>query len=162
MLGHVHVLANVQQLCSCVCISRSVDLECVGWDVMYAEELLLQCSLVRGSSTSLFCGSLWIDRYSSCPIRSGKLTTSGHQCTLPFIYLRVGHLSAVFRTSHHHLCSRDVSSAVRLLSASSVATSTNIERHSHQPQRQGYQISILNHTVVVGIGAEGCAGKFSK
>lgn len=56
----------------------------------------------------------------------------------------VGHLSAVFTTSHH-LCSTEVSSASFLSSARSVTTSTNIERHSHCPQRQGYQISIIGY-----------------
>ena len=48
-----------------VCIVGLVDLICVGWDVTYAEELLLQISLVGGSLTSLFCGYLWIGMVSS-------------------------------------------------------------------------------------------------
>jgi len=54
-------------------------------------------------------------------------------------------LRAVFTTSHHHLCSTEVSSASLLSSARSVTTSTNIERHSHCPQCQGYPISIISY-----------------
>ena len=134
MLGHVHVLVNVQQRCSCA-YSRSVGVICVGWHVPYAEELLLQCSLVGCSSTSLFCGSLQTGMVSQLSYQLWETTL----WTSVFIYLRVGHLSSVFTISHHHLCSTEVSSASLLLSTSSVATSTNIERHSHCPQRQGYQ-----------------------
>ena len=83
----------------------------------------------------------------SCPITSGKLPSSGFHCTLWFIYLCVGHLSAVFTTSHHHLCSTEVSSASFLSTARSVSTSTNIERHSYYPQCQGYQISIIRQSL---------------
>ena len=81
--------------------------------------------------------------YPSCTITSGKVPLSGHQCTLWFICLCVGYLSAVFTTSHHHLCSTEASSPSLLSSACSVTTSTNIERHSHCPQCQGYPISII-------------------
>ena len=74
-----------------------------------------------------------------------KLPSSGLQFTLWFIYLCVGHLSAVFTTSHHHLCSTDVSSAFLLSSVRGVTTSTNIERHSHCLQCQEHQISILGY-----------------
>ena len=77
-------------------------------------------------------------------ITSGKLPLSGFQCTLWFICLCVGHLRAV-TTSHHHLCSTEVSSASLLSSARSITTSTNIERHSHCPQCQGYPISIIGY-----------------
>ena len=79
---------------------------------------------------------LWISGlawYPSCPITFGKIPSSGLQCTLWFIYLHVGHLSAVFTTSHHHLCSTEVSSASVLSPARSVTTSTNIERHRQSP-----------------------------
>ena len=59
MLAHAHVLVNVSST-ALVCIVDLVDLTYVDWHGTYAEELLLQCSLVRGSSTSLFCESLWI------------------------------------------------------------------------------------------------------
>ena len=83
--------------------------------------------------------------YPSCTITSGKVPLSGHQCTLWFICLCVGYLSAVFTTSHHHLCSTEASSPSLLSSACSVTTSTNIERHSHCPQCQGYQISTIGY-----------------
>ena len=83
----------------------------------------------------------------SCPITSGKLPSSGFHCTLWFIYLCVGHLSAVFTTSHHHLCSTEVSSASLLSSARGVTTSTNIERQRHCPQCEGYQISRILSTM---------------
>ena len=96
---------------------------------------------------------LWISGlawYPSCPITFGKIPSSGLQCTLWFIYLHVGHLSAVFTTSHHHLCSTEIYSASLLSSARSVTTSANIERHRHCPQRQGYQISIIGHELERG------------
>ena len=99
--------------------------------------LLSMVDLVRPHLLVDLSGLAW---YPSCPITSGKLPSSWLQCTLGVIYLCVGHLSGVFTTSHHHLCSTEVSSAFLLSSARSVTTSTNIERHSHRPR---YQISII-------------------
>ena len=81
--------------------------------------------------------------YPSWPITSGKLPSPGLQCAPWFMYLCVCHLSAVFTISHHHLYSTEISSASLVSSAHSVTTSTNIKRHSHCPQCQGYQMSIL-------------------
>ena len=69
------------------CIVDLVDLIRVSWHVTYAEELLLSCSLVEGSSTSLFRGSLWISMLSNCPITSGNLPLSGFSvlCGLDYI-----------------------------------------------------------------------------
>ena len=107
------------------------------------------CSLVGCSSTSLFCGSL--DWHSpSCPITSGKLPSSELRCVLWLICLCVGHLSAVYTTTHHHLCSTEVSHASLPSSTRSVTTSTNIERRSHCPQCQGYQISTIGHELERG------------
>ena len=63
-----------------VCIVDLVDLIRVGWHATYAEELLLQWSLVGGSSTSLFLDLSGLAWYPSCPITSGKLASSGLQC----------------------------------------------------------------------------------
>ena len=60
MLAHVRVLVNVHYYCTVVLI----DVIRVGWHVTHAEQLLLQCSLVGGSSTSLLCGFLWIGMVS--------------------------------------------------------------------------------------------------
>ena len=87
--------------------------------------------------------------YPSCPIAAGKLPSFGLQCTLWFIYLCVGRLRAVL-TSHRHLCSTEVSSASLLSSVRSVTTSTNIERHSHCPRCQGYQMAIIGYELERG------------
>ena len=88
--------------------------------------------------------------YPSRPITSEKQPSSGHQCTLWFLDLCVGHLSAVFTTSHPHRRSTEAYFASFLSSARSVTTSTNIDRQSHCPQCQGYQISIIGHDVERG------------
>ena len=59
------------------------------------------------------------------------------------IYISVLATYAPYLQHHTIICSTEVSSASLLSSARSVTTSTNIERHSHCPHRQGYQISII-------------------
>ena len=96
--------------------------------------------------------------YPSCPITSGKLPSCGLQCTLWFIYLCVGHLSAVFTTFHDHLCTTEVSSASLLLSVRIVTTSTNIERQPLPTVSRVSNIhnsfSWLQRNVVVNRGVE--------
>ena len=103
--------------------------------------------MLRPNSFVDLSGLAW---YPSCPITSGKPPSSGLRCTPWFIYLCVGHLNAVFTTSHHHLSSIEVSSAFLLSSARSVTTSTNIERHNHCPQCQVHQTSTIGYCLERG------------
>ena len=98
-------------------------------------------------SNSLVCRD-W--HGTSCCIATDKLQSSGLRYPLCFIYLCVGHLNAVFTTSHHHLSSIEVSSAFLLSSARSVTTSTNIERHNHCPQCQVHQTSTIGYCLERG------------
>ena len=90
MLAHVLVLLLMYSRTAFFCKVHLVSLVCVGWHIPYAEELLMSCSIVevRPHSFVDLSGLAW---YPSCLVTSGKLPSSGLQCTLWY----VGHLSAV-------------------------------------------------------------------
>ena len=88
-----------------VCI---VNLECI-----VDHMCLLACNVICGGFTAVafsccgilhltLCGSTSVPAwYPNCPVIYGKLPSSGLLHYMRFIYVRVGHLSAVFTTSRH-------------------------------------------------------------